>query len=135
MDIEKLDIPFEDWQKELSIRYDNLKNVIKENIPELLTPLEFSLSVKNILHISKCTLPFAGIILGRPSSNKTLGLQLLRNSRNTHYSDSFSAKSFVSHNTSVSKEQLKDIDLLPKIKDKVFLSGELSPIFSKKDDD
>lgn len=134
-DIEKLDIPFEDWQKELSIKYDNLKSVIKENIPELLTPLEFSLSVKNILHISKCTLPFAGIILGRPSSNKTLGLQLLRNSRNTHYSDSFSAKSFVSHNTSVPKEQLKEIDLLPKIKDKVFLSGELSPIFSKKDDD
>ena len=133
--IEKLDIPFEDWQKELSKKYDNLKNVVKENISELLTPLEFSLSVKNILHISSCTLPFAGIILGRPSSNKTVSLQLLRKSRNTYYSDNFSAKSFVSHNTSVPKEQLKEIDLLPKIKDKVFLSGELSPIFSKKDDD
>ena len=47
-DIKKLDIPFEEWQKELSIKHDNLKNAVKENIPELLKPLEFSLSVKNI---------------------------------------------------------------------------------------
>ncbi len=60
---------------------------------------------------------------------------MLRKHRNTHYSDSFSARSFVSHNTSVPKEQLVEINLLPKIKHKLFLSGELSPIFSKKDDD
>lgn len=60
---------------------------------------------------------------------------MLRDAPNTFYTDSFSAKSFVSHNTSVPKKELKNIDLLPKIKDKVFLSPELSPTFSKKDDE
>jgi hypothetical protein len=133
--IEKIDIPFEDWQKELSKKYNKLRKVVAENIPELFITLEFSLSVKNILHISTCTLPFGGIILGIPSSFKTLSIELLRKWRNIHYSDSFSARSFVSHNTSVPKDKLEEIDLLPKIKNKLFLTPELSPIFSKKDDE
>jgi len=97
--------------------------------------MEFQLSVKSILNIKGCALPFAGIILGPPSSSKTVGIEMLRDAPNTFYTDSFSAKSFVSHNTSVPKKELANIDLLPKIKDKVFLSPELSPTFSKKDDE
>lgn len=42
----------------------------------------------------------------------------------------------MSHSTAVSsKEQLKQIDMLPKIKDKLFLTPELSPMFSAKDED
>ena len=64
---------------------------------------------------------------------KTLGIELFRNIDNTFYSDNFSAKSFVSHNTSI-KRELFQIDLLPKIKDKLFLTPELSPTFAKKDE-
>ena len=102
---------------------------------ELWEPLEFALSVKSILNIKHCSLPFAGIILGPPSSFKTAVIELLRSYLNTFYTDSFSPKSFVSHNTAVSKEELEKIDLLPKIKDKIFLSPELSPVFAKREEE
>lgn len=53
----------------------------------------------------------------------------------TFYTDSFIAKSFVSHNTAVKQEMLEQIDMPPKIKDKLFLTPELAPMFSAKDED
>ena len=117
------------------MRYADLKQTIKELFPELWETVEIVLSVKSILNIKDITLPFACIILGPPSSSKTVGIELLRDTPNTFYTDSFSAKSFVSHNTSVPRDKLQQIDLLPKIKNNLFLSPELSPTFSKKDEE
>lgn len=116
-------------------KYHNIKLTCSKNFPGLWNSIEFELSILRILNIQGCTLPFAGIILGPPSSSKTLGIELLREHQHVYYTDSFSAKAFVTHNTSVKKEELNNIDLLPKIKNKCLLAPELSPIFSKKDDD
>jgi hypothetical protein len=104
-------------------------------MPEVWLPLNFSLSISKILNIRGCTLPFGGIILGRPSSTKTLAIELFRQSANTYYTDAFTTKSFVSHSTSVAKDRLGEIDLLPKIKNKTFLTPELAPTFSAKEED
>jgi hypothetical protein len=66
---------------------------------------------------------------------KTVGIELFRKWRQTYYTDNFSAKSFVSHSTAVTKEQLEEIDMLPKIKNKLFLTPELAPMFAAKDED
>jgi len=124
-----------EWKSGLNLRYADLKQTIKELFPELWETVEIVLSVKSILNIKDITLPFACIILGPPSSSKTVGIELLRDTPNTFYTDSFSAKSFVSHNTSVPRNRLQEIDLLPKIKNNLFLSPELSPTFSKKDEE
>lgn len=124
-----------EWSDGLISRYQDLKQTIKEQFPELWETVEIELSVKSILNVKDITLPFACIILGPPSSSKTVGIELLRDTPNTFYTDSFSAKSFVSHNTSVPRDRLQQIDLLPKIKNKLFLSPELSPTFSKKDEE
>jgi hypothetical protein len=126
---------FEEWQTKLVEKYQNLYNVVQKNLPNLWHSLEFDLSIKNILHIKDYTLPFAGIVLGKPSSLKTVGIEMFRKSRHTFYTDKFSSKSFVSHNTGVPKDQLVDIDLLPKIKNKCFLTPELAPIFAARDED
>ena len=126
---------YDEWKIGLGKRYYDLKETIEENMPNLWEAMEFQLSVKSILNIKECNLPFAGIILGPPSSSKTVGIEMFRGTAHTFYTDSFSAKSFVSHNTSVPRDKLQEIDLLPKIKGKVFLSPELSPTFSKKDDE
>jgi hypothetical protein len=97
--------------------------------------LEFELSVLKILNVQKNTLPFAGIVLGAPSSSKTLGIELFREYKNVYYSDSFTPKAFVSHSTAVAKEELEGIDMLPRIKNKCLLAPELAPIFSKRDDE
>ena len=125
----------EEWKSGLQERYGDLKRTVKDNFPELWETIEFILSCKSILNIQDCTLPFAGIILGAPSSSKTLGIEMVRDYPHSFYTDSFSPKSFVSHTTSVSKKELEKVDLLPKIKGKLFLTPELSPIFYKKDDE
>jgi hypothetical protein len=126
---------FEEWQTKLVQKYNDLHDVVRKNLPSLWHSFEFGLSIMNILNIKDCTLPFAGIVLGKPSSLKTVGIELFRKSRHTFYTDKFSSKSFVSHSTGVPKEQLVEIDLLPKIKNKCFLTPELAPTFAAKDDD
>ena len=43
--------------------------------------------------------------------------------------DSFTSKAFVSHVASVPREHMEEIDLLPKVVDKVLLVKELAPVF------
>lgn len=126
---------YEEWNTILLEKYQNLYTVITDTIPELWTPLQFALSIQKILNIKDCTLPFAGILLGAPSSLKTVIVELFRNSKNSYYTDNFSAKSFVSHYAGIKEEQLKKIDMLPMIKDKFFLCSELSPMFAKKEEE
>jgi hypothetical protein len=121
-----------EWSNIVSKKYLRLKEKVEELMPEVWKPLEFALAVKAILYIKDCTLPFIGIILGPPSSVKTLTIELFRNCDDTFYTDNFSVKSFVSHNTSVPRNKLAECDLLPKIKNKLFLTPELSPTFSKR---
>ena len=52
-----------------------------------------------------------------------------------YYTDDFTAKSFVSHSTSASKEELDEIDMLPRLKNRLFLTPELAPTFTVKDED
>jgi hypothetical protein len=129
------EISEQEWQAGVLERYQKLKNEVDAKLPSLWPGLEFILSNKSILNIKDCTLPFAGILLGSPSSLKTVGIELFRKWRQTYYTDNFSAKSFVSHSTAVTKEQLEEIDMLPKIKNKLFLTPELAPMFAAKDED
>jgi hypothetical protein len=63
----------ENWSiTELQEKYRTLKAVTLENLPNLWPGLEFALSIKSILNIKGCSLPFAGILLGPASSQKTL---------------------------------------------------------------
>jgi hypothetical protein len=111
-------------------KYNNLKNVIGQNMPDLWPLMEFSLSVKLILNMEGCSLPFAGIILGPSGGLKTVDIELFRESKNTFYTDSFTPRSLVSHNSAVKREKLKDVDMLPKIKNKFFLTPEMAPTFA-----
>lgn len=125
----------EEWRELLNERYANLKTTVEYNIPELWSSIELVLSVKAILNIKGCTLPMIMILLGAPSSLKTASLQMLRKTSDTVYSDNFTAKSFVSHNSGLKEEQLQKIDLLPRIKNKLFLAPEMASIFGKKDEE
>jgi hypothetical protein len=91
--------------------------------------------VKSILNIKDCSLPFAGILLGPASSLKTVSIELFRGRDHTFYTDNFSAKAFVSHNSAVNKNKLKEIDMLPKISNKFFLTPELAPTFAQREEE
>jgi hypothetical protein len=131
-------LTLEKWTEGLLKRHQQLQDIIKNAgrlLPHLLLPLEYVLSVKNILHIQDCTLPFAGILLGVPSSLKTVAIELLRAYWHGYYKDDFSPKGWVSHYSGLTEEQLQKNDLLPQIKYKLFLTPELAPLFTGNEDD
>lgn len=84
--------------------------------------------------ISDINLPFFLILIGPPSSYKTTILTIVGVLPDCYTSDSFTAKSFVSHVANVKEEELKKIDLLPRIRNKTLITPELGPLFSAKDD-
>ena len=126
-----------EWSyEELQRRYQNLKAVTLKNFPSIWFGLEFALSIKTIINIKGINLPFIGILLGPPSSMKTFIVELFRKyDKYTLYTDEFSPRSLVSHNSGLKEKELRKIDLLPRIRNKLFLTPELSPMFSIKDDD
>jgi hypothetical protein len=129
-------LTLEEWRKQLLEKLQTLKDTVNKTMPEIWPGLEFELSILKILDLEDCDLPFIGIILGRPSSYKTVIISLLKDWHNTFYTDIFTARSFVSHSTAVdSEEELQKIDLLPKIRNNLFLTPELSPLFTSKEDD
>ena len=72
-------ITSEEWARILQDKYRNLCDVVEKEMPEIWEGLEFELSVHKILNIKVAnTLPFIGIILGRPSSYKTVIIELLK---------------------------------------------------------
>jgi hypothetical protein len=127
---------FEGWRQKLLQKYKDLQSIIKEKMPEIWPGLEYELSVMQILKIQGNTLPFIGIILGRPSSYKTVVIELVKGYANTYYTDNFTGKSFVTHTTAIdSVEELEQKDMIPKMINRLVLTPELSPIFSMKDED
>jgi hypothetical protein len=124
-----------EWRTTLQNKYQNLKTVTQENTPGLWMPLEFVITIKCILNIVDITLPVIGIILGPPSSWKSVAVNMPKHARDTLSLDSFSPKSFVSHNSNLSEEQLQEQDILPKIKNKLFMVPELSPLFTSREED
>jgi hypothetical protein len=128
-------ITYVKWKEELDRRRDKLRHIAELNFPHSWTGIEFTSSVSKILNISECTLPFAGIILSRAGGNKTLSSNMIIPWPHVYYIRNFTAKAFVSHNTAVKVEKLPEIDMLPKIRFKVFLTPELTPTFSANEDD
>jgi len=132
---ENPDLSFDPWSNTLNEKRQKLNDKVNEYFPEILLELDFVLSIKTILNIEDITLPFMGIVFSVPSSLKTQVIELLRKWFYSYFTDKFTAKSFVSHSATVAKDKLKEIGLLPRIKNKILLTPELSPLFTGKEED
>jgi len=130
-----LDISLEEWENTRRQKFAFLYNTVKENLPSIWLPLEFTLSIKSIINIARVDIPFAGIVLGAPSTLKTVSLTMLNKWPQTFYTDHFTSKSLVSHSSTLTEEQLAEVDMLPRWKNKFVLLPELAPIFTAKDED
>src|SRR5215203_1136482 len=132
---ENPDLSFDPWSNTLNEKRQKLNDKVNEYFPEILLELDYVLSIKTILNIEDITLPFMGIVFSVPSSLKTQVIELLRKWFYSYFTDKFTAKSFVSHSATVAKDKLKEIGLLPRIKNKILLTPELSPLFTGKEED
>jgi len=121
---------------EKEVGFDEWCDTIKSNFPELLFPAEVGLSIIAQILIKDITNPFALVLVDVPSSGKTITINFFSEIDGlTYASDKFTPASFVSNATNVKKADLSKIDLLPRLKYKMFLLRDLATLFSKRDDD
>jgi len=119
---------------------DNLKDEVADVYQTLVDPLMANLATVGILSFQDYTQPVSLINVGNSGCGKTTVLDLIMPDRKTTREvlfrcDNFTPASFVSHSTSVKRDTLKDIDLLPKIEDKALITKELAPLFRGNKDD
>ncbi len=117
------------------ISIEEVKETIEENFPQMWKPTEACLSVINTILLKDLSDPMSINLIGAPSSEKTTVLGFLYGLDGIVFkTDSFSPKSFVSH-ANFKEEELEEVDLLPKMKNKCFIIPELAPIFGKRKED
>lgn len=134
MDIEIDNSISDEYRKKLWEKRKELQNIVNENLPGKLSILESCLSVKAASIVSEMTLPIMLVLLGPPSSGKSTIIRTIEALGDSYATDSFTPKSFVSHAANKSEEDLAKIDLLKKIENKVFLTSDLAPTFSVRED-
>lgn len=117
------------------LSYQEWREIIRSHFPGLLLAAEVGASLFGQLLIKDITNPCALVFIDVPSAGKTITLNLFSDLEQSLSLDNFTPASFVSQAASVSAEKLKEVDLLPKIKDKVLIIRDLAPLFGLRDDD
>jgi len=129
------DVEEEELEKEY-YSLQEVEKVVKRNFPAIWEETKIFLSVPCTMLLKDISNPIGMIIEGPPSGNKTTIMSFAYGMNELFYkSDDFTPRSFVTHASNVKAEKLKEIDLLPRIRNKVLLVPELAPMFSRRKDD
>jgi hypothetical protein len=132
---ENANLTYDQWCALVAEKYFNLKETVESNIKNAWEIMEFCLSIRCVLNIKDNTLPFMGVVLAVPSSNKTLILELFRKTIFSIYLDQFTLHSLISNSSTKTEEELQRSDVLPKMKNKQLITPELAPIFTSNEDE
>jgi len=108
---------------------------IKANFATLVRPAEVCASVITQLLLNDVANPFALVLLDVPSSGKTITENFFDVPHLSYTTDHFTPASLVSNATNVKREQLANVDMLPRIRYKTLIVRDLAPIFGAKEDD
>jgi hypothetical protein len=113
---------------------DELRAVIVRNFPSIWFELRACLSAYSCMALKNLNGCPSINLVGNPSGEKTTVLSFLYSQKLAYLSDDFTPRAFVSHSANVSKEDLEQVDLLPRIKNRVLVTPELAPLFEASKD-
>jgi ABC-type glutathione transport system ATPase component len=113
----------------------NVETVVSDHFPEVLDPLKAALAVAAVGCFSDNAQPTTLVLVGRSGAGKSMALNFLMPkgegdelAKYIYRSDKLTAASFVSQRADLTREQLKEVDLLPRIRGKTMVSKELAPL-------
>ncbi len=117
-----------------------VRETVKKHFPKLWPAVEAGLSACATLFLADHANPTALVFVGRSSAGKTTVASMfddgeMKEKPWVYRSDQFSAAAFVSHCANRSEEELQEIDLLPRIKDRILLTLDLSAIFRGREEE
>ena len=111
------------------------QGVISANFPAYARPAEICASVIVQLLLNDVANPFALALVDVPSSGKTITLNFFNVPHLAYMTDNFTPASFVSHASNVKREELANVDMLPRIRFRALIVRDLAPIFGAKEDE
>lgn len=121
---------------ERSVSISDWRDTVNQNFPDCSFAAEVGLTTMAQLLIKDITNPFALVLVDVPSSGKTITINFFDGLEGlTYASDKFTPASFVSNAVNVKREKLEEIDLLPRLRYRMFLVRDLATLFSKREDD
>ena len=118
----------------IPVRITQWRHVIAKNFPALTRPAEVSASVMMQLLLNDAANPFALVLLDVPSSGKTITENFFDVPLLSYTTDHFTPAALVSNATNVKREELVNVDMLPRIRYKTLIVRDLAPIFGAKED-
>lgn len=107
------------------------RKILSNKFPDLMWYAEACASTAAILLIEHA-LPFVLVLQGVPGCGKTTTLNFFIGCPCSVKSDKFTTAAFVSHTPHKSTKELTKIDLLPKLKHRLFITPDLSVLFGKE---
>ena len=110
------------------ITWRDAEKVIKKNFPKTIKITRVCASVIKALDLGILTQPLGVLAVGVPSGQKTTALRFFKLLPGTEWLDDFSGASFVSHQPGKKEEELRENDLLPKLKNKALIVPEFSSV-------
>ncbi len=116
------------------VDFNGWRDIVRENFPALAKSAEICASVVAQLLLNDVTNPFALALVDVPSSGKTITLNFFDVPELIYSTDDFTPASFVSHASNVKREELGQVDLLPRVRFKTMVVRDLAPIFGAKED-
>src|SRR4030095_2484320 len=108
------------------------QGVISANFPAYARPAEICASVFAQLLLNDVANPFALALVDVPASGKTITLNFFAVKELAYTTDSFTPASFFSHASNVKREELANVDMLPRIRYRTLIVRDLAPIFGAK---
>ena len=110
------------------------RDVVEKNFPGLWSVIEGLLAVIATLFIKDVNNPGSLLLFGPPSSSKGTALDTIKGPPRTYQCDDFTPAAFVSEAANKTEDELRKIDLLPRIEGKALVVPELAPIFGARSD-
>jgi hypothetical protein len=123
-----------------TIKINEVEQVVLKHYPVLLPSVKCALAVFGTMPLAGRTKPLCMIFETTSGYGKSAVIQMcfaiggLGLEAYVYRCDNFTPKTFVTHAANISQEKLAEIDLLPRLKDKVLVTKELSPIFRGRED-
>ncbi|WP_447983830.1 bifunctional DNA primase/polymerase [Nitrospira sp. Nam74] len=111
-----------------------VRQTVETHFPNLWPAVDLGLATCATLLLADNANPAAMIFMGPAATGKTT-VATMFSATMCYRSDKFTPAAFVSHSAKATPEQLKAIDLLPRIQHKVLVTPELSTMFRGKPDD
>src|SRR5262245_13207199 len=127
---------------DIAARMRRVEDVVGHHFPDVLDPLRAVLAVHAVGCLADNRQPITLLLVGPSGAGKTIAIDFLKTADESdeleqwfYRAGKLTAASFVSHRADLAPEQLKEVDLLPRIRGKTMLSKELAPLFAGRRDE